>query len=325
MGLAPCGPDRTCTDVISTWDGGLTWSKDGTIPAKTPPLDGATTGVTEIRFDTPMQGWAFGPDLYRTTDGGRRWTREALPGADSKQVLALAVTHSRAYAVMSPCDYGTGTCTGPAVTVWRTTTPERESWTRVPLVLPVHSSADLSAWGETVYVTENRGKTSSLYASTDGGAQFASRPVPCKSDNDPQLAQAVAMSETRMALLCVNDPMLGNAVKTVYRSADTGHTYTFAGTMGPLGVVGQLAASPSGKLAVAATAAGGSFIYINDSGGTTWSTAVSLGDGGLGWNDITYVTDNEAWVVYSPANTFSGSIGHVLVSRDGGHRWHVVL
>jgi hypothetical protein len=318
LGTAPCGI-KTCTEVISTSDGGATWTQDGSILAPTPPAGNATTGVTQIRFDTPAIGWAFGPDLYRTTNGGRTWTKEPIPGTGSKQVLALATTATAAYAVTSPCAYQAGTCAGN-LPVWRTGTLTRESWARTPLALPMTFAADLSAYGSTVYADDNTEAVSYLYASTNGGVSFASRPVPCQASQDLQLVQAVAASATRVDLLCDGNPGFSQAVKTVYRSANTGQTDTSAGTMGLIGIQAQLAVSPSGNLAVASSS-DGSFIYLN-TGGMTWSMPVGLGDGGLGWSDLTYVTDSEAWVVYSPGNEFEPA-GKVLVTRDGGRHWNI--
>jgi photosystem II stability/assembly factor-like uncharacterized protein len=322
MGAAPCG-GKTCTEVIGTSNGGATWTRAGTIQAPAPPAGGATSGVTRIRFDTPAVGWAFGPDLYRTSNGGRSWTREPLPGTGSRQVLALAATATAAYAVTSPCAYQGGTCKGAGLSVWRTGTLARESWVKTPLTLPMSGAADLSASGSTVYADDVAIGDSHLYASTNGGSSFASRPVPCDESQGIDLAQAVAASASKVDLLCVGNPGLGQADKTVYRSADTGKTSASAGTMDPNGIQAQLAVSPSGNLLVAASSAKGSYLYVNDSGRTSWSMPVGFDDGGLGWSDLVSVTDNEAFVIYSPSNNVVDPFGTVLVTRDGGRHWNI--
>jgi hypothetical protein len=88
--------------------------------------------------------------------------------------------------------------------------------------------------------------------------------------------------------------------------------------MGLFGIQAQLAASPSGNLAVASWS-DGSFIYINDTHATAWSMVEGIGDGGAGWNDISYVSNTTAWVVYGPAD-FS-NIGQVWVTHDSGQHW----
>ena len=69
---------------------------------------------------------------------------------------------------------------------------------------------------------------------------------------------------------------------------------------------------------------GASWIYINDTHKTTWSTAAELGDGGLGWNDIVYVTNKEAWIVRAPADDiYRLAPAQIFVTNDGGGHWTV--
>ncbi len=68
----------------------------------------------------------------------------------------------------------------------------------------------------------------------------------------------------------------------------------------------------------------GSFIDISDTrGGTTWHQVIGSGDGGAGFNDITYVSDKVAWVVYGPANMFA-DYGLLDRTADAGRHWHRV-
>jgi hypothetical protein len=131
----------------------------------------------------------------------------------------------------------------------------------------------------------------------------------------------VAISATRVALLCDGNPGFSKAVKSVFVSDDTAKTDAYAGQTGLLGIQAQLAASPSGNLAVASWS-DGSFLYVNDSHRAAWSMVAGLGDGGAGWNDIIYVTGTRAWVVYGPADV--SDIGQVWVTRDGGRSWAAV-
>jgi photosystem II stability/assembly factor-like uncharacterized protein len=120
-------------------------------------------------------------------------------------------------------------------------------------------------------------------------------------------------------MLC-DDPIgFGQAYKKVYRSSDNGQTYRSAGVMGMDGIQAQLAASPSGNLAVASYSSG-SFIYVNDKG-RSWTMPVGFGDGGAGWNDIVYTTNQTAWVVYAPVGFFHGA-GQLYVTRDAGRTWN---
>lgn len=326
LGSARCGT-KICTDVIRTADAGKTWQLAGTIHAAIPQIGNPGTGVTEARFASTRFGWAYAPDLYRTGNGGQSWTRQQIPG-NGKQILSLAATATTTYAIVSQCAFASGLCGGKPLTLWRTSSAAGRPWTKIPLTLPANNVADVAAHGKTVYVIDAQrnvnGRLDKFYASTDG-RHFQTRPVPCDKKPDIALVQAVPTSATHVALLCVGNlgsPQPGNATKYAYRSANTGKTDTYAGTMPSLGTFTvQLAASPVGHLAATA-ASGGSFIYTNNTG-MTWHTPVFFGDGGRGWNDIVYLTDTVGWVVYSPAAFFHGS-GKLYSTRDAGRHWNLV-
>ena len=321
LGTAPCGA-TTCSDVIGTTDGGKKWQLTGTVSAPLGSLNG-TQGVTEIRFATPTVGWVFGIGryLFETINGGRSWLRKPVPG-DGKQVLDLAASAAQTYAITSDCTLGKALCHQP-LSFWRVATQGSNTWARIPLNLPRNFTADVSVLGKTVYVVDQQlefARPDKFYASTDG-RHFSARPTPCAHSQDIALIQAVPMSAARVALLCEGSPGFSKAIKTVYVSSDTGKTDTYAGQTGLFGIQAQLAASPSGNLAVASWS-DGSFIYVNDTHKKSWTMVEGIGDGGAGWNDITYVSNTTAWVVYGPAD-FAGP-GQLWVTRDAGHHWNAV-
>lgn len=320
LGTAPCGA-QTCSDVIGTTDGAKTWRLIGAVNAPIAQVgDPARPGITEIRFASLKVGWAFGPELFYTANGGQSWSSMPIPG-HGNQVLDLASNGAEAYAVVSTCKWMTGLCNNQPLSLWRTTAVTGSSWTRIPLDLPAYVTASVSAFGTSVYVVDPQlGKPDKFYASTDG-RHFSSRSVPCDKTPDIQLIQAVPTSKTDVALLCVGNPGFSKADKFVFRSTDTGKTYMYAGTMSAYGYQSELAASPSGNLAVASSS-DGSFIYLNDSHKTAWTTQVAYSDGGRGWNDIVYLTNRDAWVVYSPVDYFSG-IGKLYFTHDGGRTWYL--
>jgi hypothetical protein len=202
-------------------------------------------------------------------------------------------------------------------------------WVKIPLNLPANTSADLAVHGTTVYVldpavNQSTGKES-FYASTRLGlpGTFTARPVPCDIAGDVLLSQVVPVSASRVALLCSGNATIYYATKSVYLSDDTGRTDRSAGTAGLYGIGAQLAASRAGNLALTSVSEG-SYLYINDSHGTTWTEVIDQADnGGTGWNDISYVTGNEAWVVYAPADSAPG-YGELMVTRDAGRTWQQV-
>jgi hypothetical protein len=321
LGSAPCGR-RRCTDVIGSSNGGTSWRVVGRIGA--PIATGSTppdAGVDEIRFATDTVGWAFGPALYHTTNGGRSWAAASVPG-HGRQVIALTAGATGTYAVVSPCREFAVKCASQKLSFWRTASPSGRSWTRIPLALASDNSASIATFGTTVYVVAPGTADPSggrLYASTDG-RHFSRRPVPCRASQEIGLAQVVPTSPTRVALLCDGNPGFSQAVKTVYRSVNTGRSYTSAGTTGAFGIEAELAASTSGTLLVGAWS-DGTFMYLNNGHRQAWSMVLGLGDGGAGWNDLAFVTSREAWAVYGPVSAFAANLGKLYVTRSGGRRW----
>jgi len=282
------------------------------------------SGITEVRFATTEIGWAFAPDLYRTTNGGKSWKATPLPG-NGKQVLDLATTATQVYLVVSPCAYETGICGSKPLTAWRASLTAK-TWIKMPLKLHLNVSANVSALGNTVYVVNSNldgpNHPSQFYASTNGGKTFAVRPVPCTADEEKTLIQAVPYSSAKVGLLCDGNPGFSKAVKAVYLSSDNGKTDHFAGIMGLFGIQAGLTISPTGKLAVESWS-DGSFIYINDNHKAKWYMIIGSGDGGAGFNDITYVSPTTAFVVYGPADMFSG-YGQLYTTHDAGRHWKLV-
>lgn len=329
LGAAPCG-DRTCSYVLGTHDSGGTWQRVGRIGSPIAHIGlPEQPGVTEIRFATARVGFAFAPRLLRTTDGGHSWSVVPIPG-DGRQILDLAGNHTTAFALVSPCGWQRFQGCAGQLTLWRTHKLTGGRWSRIPLKLPLGTRGDVAVSGPTVYVVDPQedltGKRDVFYASTDGGRQFTSRPVPCDRPATPDvpLVQAVPTSTTDVALLCVGNPGFSKAEKSVYTSTDTAEHDHYAGRMGAFGYQSQLAASPSGNLAVASQS-DGSFIYLNNTrGGRAWTTVWATSDGGAGWNDIAYLTDRVAWVVRGPlaGPGFSGR-GRLYVTRDAGRHWYL--
>src|ERR1700753_189350 len=95
-----------CTSIARTGDAGKTWTG---VPAPQTGYPNGSSGVGQIRFLDTSNGWAFGPQLYATTDGGKTWAAE---NTDGKRVTALETVGNRAFAIFATCT-GSGTAAKP--------------------------------------------------------------------------------------------------------------------------------------------------------------------------------------------------------------------
>jgi photosystem II stability/assembly factor-like uncharacterized protein len=322
LGAAPCG-DATCATVVHTTDGGSTWSKVGTVGA--PITLERESGVTEVRFADNLHGWAFEPGMWSTSDGGVTWARETPPG-DGRLVMGLAADSQVVYAVVTTCRLSRE-CDAPA-TLWQTT-PGAGSWTQVAVTLPVFeafNTVTLSLHGTVAYLAV----PAALFAGpsvdpdvldvTLDGQTWTSRPDPCDPSNGETLTSLVALTDTKVALLCQGNIGFGKAFKQVFRSNDNAQTTQDAGILSEWGITSQLTGRPNGTIVLSSYSIG-SWIYLN-TGGQTWSTSVDFGDGGQGWNDVTFTTASVGFVVHGPAACCGDhGPGELWTTQDGGVTW----
>lgn len=322
LGTAPCG-SNTCTTVLATRNGGATWRPVGTLPPALTLED--PSGVTEIRFADALHGWAFDPSLWVTNDGGATWSQQHPPG--DRPVVALAGDAQAVYAVESACPFGfpLSNCKYRTV-LWRTV-PGQGGWAVVPVNLPVANQALLAVHGIVAYldIPAALGPMGSPTGSdvldvTVDGQTWTAMPDPCHPEGGETLTSIAPSSDTDVALLCQGNIGFGKAEKTVLRSTDNGLTTTPAGTMPLYGITTQLAAAPDGTL-VAASYSIGTWIYRN-AGGETWTTSVDLGDGGQGWNDVQFTSNETGFVIHGPAALCClGHSGQLWVTNDAGLTW----
>ena len=319
LGAAPC-KHTTCTTVVGTTDGGAKWKTLSTLEA--PLTSEEKSGVTRIRFADDLHGWAFAPALWATSDGGVTWKKQSPPG-NGRMVPALAGDADAVFALVSPCRLNQPPSDCKPATLWRTTVGSG-TWTMVSLKLPaglITNVAVLAVHDAVAYLVVPTEADPDVLDATTDGTHWSSRPDPCDKADDEMLVDVAPISDTKVALLCVGDPGIGQATKRVVRSNDTGKTTSAAGTTPRLGIVSLIAAAPNGTLAVSSWSAPGSWIYRND-GGKTWTTSVSEFDNGVGWNDLVFTTNQTGFVVYGPAAVFPGNRpGELWETEDGGLTW----
>jgi hypothetical protein len=304
-----------CTSVARTDDAGKTWTG---VPAPvTGPADGAT-GVSQIRFLNGADGWAFGPQLYATHDGGHTWARVAT---DGRRVTDLETVEGRAFALFASC-----TGSGPAFAVNCTSyslyssPASADDWTPVG-----PATSGLGGGAASMVLNETRGYLLApdrmLYSgpvNRSGPWQPVAR-VPCPvgqplADGQPTGALLAAANTTNLVLACASSSAPGTQqAKQVFTSANGGMTWQNAGAAPSLGLATSVAATPDGTYVLAT----GQGIDVQPAGSGAWHAATLNGPapaGGFGYVGMT----TDAQGIALPADP---AVGTVWFTFDGGQTW----
>jgi hypothetical protein len=315
---------QDCTSIARTDDGGTTWHG---VPAPVTGAPDGSTGVSQIRFLNSGDGWAFGPELFATQDGGQTWTNISTNGL---RVTALETRGDRAFAVWARCtgtgaDFAAG-CTSFAV---YSVIAGSDNWAPVAGATATISpsgavgSASLVLTGSSGYLLTPGGDLLSGPVSGQGTWQLRSTPptapaaaAPCapgaaQSDGQPAGELLAATSSSGLVALCAGQAAGGSQVKTIYTSSDGGATWQRAGTAPAAGTAASVAGTPSGTIMVA-TSLG---IEVSTDGGATWAAAdIAVPPGGFAFVGMT--TSAQGVAVPADPNQYA-----VWFTVDGGQSW----
>jgi photosystem II stability/assembly factor-like uncharacterized protein len=270
--------------------------------------------VSEVRFADPLDGWLFGPDLFVTHDGGRTWHRVATSGS----VRQLETSGGYVDAVVSSC--APNGCSGRLRLEQAAATGG--PFTTVLVSTARHSSSQLSLQADVgfvvfgdfqLYATEN-------LANSAGWKPF---PNPCASLRNFVLGPIVAPNTTTLVSVCWGNGAAGSSTKDVVVTRDAKSTVVGRTPLGGLPVA--IAATPSGRTIVVACSSGASMLYRSRTGGRSWSTVASFGDGGYGWNDLGFTTATQGFVMRGAASIWRfAHFDEMLMTHDAGASWHRV-
>jgi photosystem II stability/assembly factor-like uncharacterized protein len=307
------------TDTADTGRAG--WRTAGAPPTHGPS---GPSGVSQVRFLNLSDGWAFGPELWATHDGGQSWARIGTGGL---RVTALEARGDRVFAVWARC---TGTGPGFASRCTRfsvySSGADGDTWAPVPGapagpgLVRAGGAASLVLTGTTAYLLSPGGilfagpLTGAPWQPVSGTASPAAapscRPGPAQPGGQPSGA-LLAANASGLVLVCAGPPAGGRQRKTVYASADGGQTWQQTGTAPARGTATSLSGSPSSTL-VLATSLG---IEVSADGGATWTAAAGARPaGGFAYVGMTTATQGVA-VPADPAR-------HAIwFTYDGGGHW----
>ena len=264
--------------MAHTTDDGQTWEG-----APAPPVD-----LQGTRFADGRDGWAFGPDVWATHDGGRTW-RDVFKG----NVTTLEAAAGSAFAVVDDHVFAAGV----AGDDWKPVGPD-----------PVAAGALLARHGAAGYVAAADGTV--IEVSPNG---LTRRGAPCGSTPPAGLA---AVTTVDVAALCVADAGAGSSTKALVISHDSAATWQAAGSPPRAGQPTGLAAATSTSYVVGA-ASGATFLYRTADGGATWTAVLDdTADGGAPISDLGFTDADHGVAILGRSQ--------LLRSLDGGATWVTV-
>jgi photosystem II stability/assembly factor-like uncharacterized protein len=334
LGKTPCasGP---CTSVVRTSDDGATWSS---IPAPTdglenPQSSSTTGGVNEIRFADHLNGWVFGPDLWSTHDGGTTWSH-ITSGPGASPVVDLESSGGSVYVVTERCSLQASVCPGQ---LWRgdSITDRFDPVAGFDLepangnVLPVLVLHDTTGY---LVTAAANGTVGPALMVTANGTTWSAEPDPCPAQLD-ELSVA-PVDTVRAAMLCSGEGASGSTTKAVLATSDGGHTWVPEGQAPPSGGDGGTLSAASVSTLAIATSSGASEVYRSVDGGATWTTPLSLADGGEGWGDFGFTDSTHGLAVHAPIGRYqtvspgapaSTGTGSLYLTSNAGATWSVVV
>jgi photosystem II stability/assembly factor-like uncharacterized protein len=337
-----CGPPfrYICTSIAGTGDHGSTWHG---VRAPVAGAPAGAAGVSQVRFYNTSDGWAFGPQLWATHDGGQTWTRIRTHGL---RVTALETAGQRVFAVWAQCSGGgrdfAADCTSSAL---YSASPGDDQWAAVPgagtgySLSGTASSAALIVTGTRGYLLAPDGTllsgpvtsaaawqpATSTGTGTGAGTGTASSspgsvspsPAPCEpgpaqASGQPAGALLAAAGSSGLVLVCTSTSTGATQDKQVYTSTDNGQRWQEAGTAPAAGSATAVAGTAAGTIVLATTAG----LEVSTDGGATWTAAQgALPAGGFSYVGMTSAQQGVA----VPADTAQHAVWFTF---DGGRTWH---
>jgi photosystem II stability/assembly factor-like uncharacterized protein len=309
LGKAACASGQ-CAAIARTADGGRTWVAVSAPDAPIfPSPNDASPGISELRFADALNGWAFGPDLWSTHDGGTTWVRQAIPGvAAGSNVAALEAASGMVHAVVFD---------GSAYRV-ASSPVGSDSWALAAIRIPVGAgpvpTIQLVLQGGAGWLLEND-RTVVAGARFANGAWVTWQP-PCATAVGP--AFLAASGTLDLAAACDVGLWSNPTGEHLFLSHDGGSTFTESATKVPLTMGAMAAAASPSVIVVGGSDATGALLVATFDAGKSWSVVARLGSVQIA--DLGFTTPSQGVVVAAGANVPAT----LLMTRDGGHTWSPV-
>lgn len=162
--LTDCAATSASKIVLrKTADGGLTWTA---LPAPPAPWGGVAQdgtgripagGVTSVLFADARNGWAYGPGLWATHDGGASWHQVATGG---RAVQHMAAAGGHVIASLDSCDPSDASCDGAHPVGVESSPASQDAWRLVPGAAGGGLVAGyVTGWLGPLWITRDAGRT----------------------------------------------------------------------------------------------------------------------------------------------------------------------
>lgn len=320
LGTFSCGTTR-CDALIATTTGGTAWNQLAP-PAKIAAgTDGACpTGqpcVQQVRFATPLVGYAYDPSLLMTTDGGAQWRQ--LSAADVSSVEAADGTVVRVASGSPGCSGAPAQAqlAPTAGTAWRPLPAPALTQMCPPVLYRQGQRLVLADYGNPAGGVR---ATAQIARSGNGGTTWASGPDSCGGSDGYASSVALAPPDV-LVLLCQHQMVSSTGTygpAWVRVSVNGGASFgpdeqVVSGPAAPpAGLLRyQLAASSAGRLLVIEAGQQSSRALLTQNGGQSWSPALSLATGSpvlVGYQDpltARIAMGNQVWTTHNGGQTWT--------------------
>jgi hypothetical protein len=291
-----------------TTNGGKTWTAVPAPAVELQPRFSGTpaTAVSSVWFENASDGWLSGPGLWATTNGGKTWQRDKLAG----EVTHLAASDGEAFAVTQPLTGGSN-----QAQLYESAVGSGK-WSLVPKVAPVIT---LTAFGHSAWT----GVAPDLWTTTNSGKTWSKLSFKCPAGY-PSGSEVAAASVNDVAIACSNqgDPQPGFSYKEVLVSTNGGRTFHAVASAPPLvGEVYGLALPVSRPNVITLNvASGASYLDSTFNGGKSWAETIYR-DGGLGFNDLAYVSSTTGYVVHFMGTPYIAYTDGLMKTVNAGKTW----
>lgn len=300
--ILPCqGPVMGSRIALrKTTDGGRHWSP---LPAPATgwgvPDASSTAGVSRIVFANPRDGWAFGPGLWATRDGGARWHRVATHGA---QVYSMASADGLVIAAFTVAGQPGGRF------VIYTSPAAYDDWHPIAGAAGRGSPQVVIGAGTGYAIPQGPPSGGTLLGGpADGAARWQPRPLPCAA------WPVAAASGAGLAIAC---SLIGAHPTPTreYLSTDGGWTWRRLTGLLLFDGAATLSTPPGGPIIIGGAYSG---VLISWDGGRTWHGAPTV--------DRSMIVGGGTGVTATMTDSQDGYaiavMSQIWLTHDAGHTW----